>query len=63
MYKVKIPDDIKTVKDPHHGGFNEWCLYYGRYYIRTECSAKWQEVKKVHPTPARISALATLNKE
>lgn len=56
----KIPEGVKTVKDPHHRGFSEWCYYDKDFYIRTEVQSKWTKVKKIHPTPARVRALASL---
>ena len=50
----------KVIKDPHHGGFSEWCVFDGRFYTRSETQTNWVEVKKIHPTPARIMVLAEL---
>lgn len=52
----------KTLKDPHHGGASEWCVFDGRFYIKMEGRTEWTEVKKMHSTPARILMLAELLK-
>lgn len=49
-----------TVKDPHHEGFSEWCCVNKKFYIRNGSKSLWTEVKKIHPTPARIAALNSL---
>ena len=55
-----IPDTIKTVSDPHHGGFAEWCYYKRKFFIRCKTHKKWTQVKKMHLTQARILALFEL---
>lgn len=51
---------VAVANDPHHGGGSQWKLSGGRYYHRSSQVAKWVEVKRLHPTPARIEALAWL---
>ena len=48
------------IRDPHHGGCNEWCYHKERFYIRHGISQWWTLVKKVSLTPQRIKALNSL---
>lgn len=59
-YNMIIPNTIKKIADPHHGGFSEWCYYKKKFFIRCKCNKKWTHVKKMHLTPARILTLYKL---
>lgn len=64
MKKIKHTDlypGTKIVKDPHHDGACEWCLINHNYYHRHDGNGSWTRVGRIHPTPARIAALATLS--
>lgn len=57
---VRLPNIDKTVKDPHHDGFSEWCLFRGDFYIRHKGASKWSKANRIHITEARIKALNSL---
>ena len=52
---------MKTIRDPHHGSVIEYKFENGKYYNRHVGTRNWVEIKKIHPTPARINTLACLN--
>lgn len=48
------------IADPHHEGACRWKWSGGKLYHNTHGAKRWVEVKKIHPTPARIKALASI---
>jgi hypothetical protein len=52
--------DSPKVRDPHHGGANEWCFHNNQFYIRHGINQWWDRVKRVSLTAQRIKALASL---
>lgn len=58
--RVKLPDTVNKVFDPHYGGsLVEWAFYNDCLYQRS-CGGKWQKTKKVHLTKARVKVLHDL---
>ena len=55
-----MPDDAPKVRDPHHELDVEWALFRNGFWHRHSGQSKWTKVKKIHPTPRRIAALASL---
>ena len=54
---------IRTVRDPHHNGYNEWGWDGRELYHKAVGVNRWVKVKRIHPTPARIATLNELMKE
>lgn len=53
------PDMV--VYDPHYGGaLIEWCYHDNNFWTRHAGQSKWTRVKRIHPTAARVAALAVL---
>ena len=55
-----IAEGAPKVRDPHHNGFSFWSYWNRKFWHRSGTSGDWTEVKKIHPTPARIKVLAWL---
>ena len=55
-----VLEDSPKIKDPHHGGCNEWCFHKGSFYHRHGIQKWWTKVKNVSLTPQRIKALCSL---
>ncbi|HHP9706328.1 TPA: hypothetical protein ACSJ5D_002789 [Yersinia enterocolitica] len=53
---------MKTVKDPHHDGSMLWGWDGVKLYTKLDSTVvkRWQEVKRIHPTPKRIAVLYAL---
>jgi hypothetical protein len=56
--------NANIVTDPHHDGFLQWAWVNGKLYSR-RCNTKyipgkWEVVKRVHITPARVAILNKL---
>jgi len=50
----------RVAVDPHHENACEWRWDGRKLWHRARGVSKWVEVKRVHPTPARISMLNAL---
>jgi hypothetical protein len=49
-----------VVLDPHHEGACEWKWDGAHLWQKDRAVTKWNEVKRIHPTPARIAALNSI---
>jgi hypothetical protein len=54
------PEDVKIVKDPHHGGLTSWMYWDGDFWNKPGVQKRWTRCKKVSMTPDRLKVLATL---
>lgn len=54
-------NELKIVEDPHHGGFMLWGWDGESLWTKPKTiSKKWTLVKRIHATPARVSAILRL---